>query len=63
MSAFILVFNHRYFATTDGEGRYRIDNIPTGTYTVVAWHDGAERETRTVAIPDGGSVELDFVVQ
>ncbi len=63
MSAFILVFSHRYFATTQADGRYRIDNIPTGTYTVVAWHDGAERETRTVTIPDGGNVELDFVVQ
>jgi plastocyanin len=63
MSAFILVFSHRYFATTDGEGRYRITNIPSGTYAVVAWHDGADRETRTVTIPDGGSVELDFLVQ
>jgi plastocyanin len=63
MSAFILVFSHRYFATTDNEGRYRINNIPSGTYSVVAWHDGADRETRTVTIPDGGSVELDFVVQ
>jgi plastocyanin len=63
MSAFILVFSHRYFATTDSAGRYRIDNIPPGSYTVVAWHDGANRDTRTVAIPDGGSVELDFVVQ
>jgi plastocyanin len=63
MSAFVLVFNHRYFATTDAEGRYRINNIPTGTYAVVAWHDGANRETRTVTVPDGGSVELDFLVQ
>ena len=63
MSAFVLVFSHRYFATTDAEGRYRINNIPSGTYAVVAWHDGADRETRTVTIPDGGNVELDFLVQ
>jgi plastocyanin len=62
MSAFILVFSHRYFAMTDAEGHYRIDTIPPGTYTVVAWHDGANRDTRTVTIPDSGSVELDFVV-
>jgi plastocyanin len=62
MSAFIIVFNHRYFATTDAEGRYRIDGIPPGTYSVAAWHDGANRDTRTVAIPESGSVELDFVV-
>jgi len=63
MSAFILVFSHRYFATTDVDGRYRIDRIPSGTYSVVAWHDGANRDSRTVTIPDSGSVELDFVVQ
>jgi len=63
MSAFIVVFNHRYFATTDPEGRYRIDGIPPGTYTVVAWHDGSDRDTRMVTIPESGAVELDFVVQ
>ena len=62
MSAFIVVFNHRYFDTTDAEGRYRIDGIPSGTYSVAAWHDGTNRDSRTVTIPDSGAVELDFVV-
>jgi hypothetical protein len=64
MSAFILVFAHRFFATTDGEGRYRIDNVPPGTYTIVAWNDGEPRETRTVRVADdGGTVEMDFMVR
>jgi plastocyanin len=62
MSAFIIVFNHRFFSTTDADGRYRIDNIPPGTYSVVAWHDGSNRDTHTVTIPDSGVVELDFTV-
>ena len=62
MSAFILVFSHRYFATSDTDGRYRIDDIPPGTYTVVAWHEGSNRDARTVTIPARGIVELDFVV-
>ena len=46
MSAFILVFSHRYFAVTDDEGRYRIDNVPPGTYTVVAWNETLRGDPR-----------------
>jgi plastocyanin len=60
MNAFILVFNHRFFSVTDAEGRYRIDNIPPGTYNVVAWNEGLASEPRAAAVPDGGTTELDF---
>jgi plastocyanin len=63
MSAFILVFSHRYFAVTDEEGRYRIDNVPPGTYTVMAWNETVNLESRRVTVPEaGGEVELHFVL-
>jgi len=63
MSAFILVFNHPFFAVTDPDGRYRIDNVPPGTYSVVAWNEGVTSEAKAAMVPDGGVSELDFTVR
>jgi plastocyanin len=64
MSAYILVFAHRYFALTDTSGRFAINGVPPGAYTLAVWHEGEVRETRAVIIPDsGGTVEAAFVVR
>jgi plastocyanin len=63
MNAFILVFSHPFFALTDAEGRYRIENVPPGTYGVVAWNEGTPSETKSVTVPDGGVGELDFTIR
>jgi plastocyanin len=63
MSAFILVFAHRHFAVTDDEGRYRLENVPPGTYTVIAWNESAPSESRRIVIADsGGDFEANFVL-
>jgi plastocyanin len=63
MSAFILVFAHRYFAMTDDEGRYRLDNVPPGTYNIVAWNESVPQESRRVVVPESGDdVETNFVL-
>lgn len=53
MSAYVLVFAHSYFAATGPEGRYRIEGVPPGSYTLVVWTDGSERARREIAIPEG----------
>ena len=63
MSAFILVFAHRYFSLSDSAGLYRLENVPPGTYTVVAWNESAPLESRRVVVPDaGGEVEVNFAL-
>jgi plastocyanin len=63
MSAFILVFAHRYFAVTEADGSFRLDNVPPGTYSVFVWNEALPLESRRVTVPEsGGEVELNFSV-
>ena len=63
MNAFILVFSHPFYSLTDNDGRYRIDNVPPGTYNVIAWNEGVSSDARAVSVPDGGVAELDFTLR
>jgi plastocyanin len=64
MSAFILVFSHRYFAVTDEEGRYRIPDVPPGSYTVTVWNEALPGASRRVTVPAaGGEARADFSLE
>jgi plastocyanin len=63
MSAFILVFGHPFFAMTESDGRYRIDNIPPGTYSLVAWNEGVASDPKTVTVSDAGVADMDFALR
>jgi hypothetical protein len=58
---YIAVFDHPYFDVTDAAGRFAIDSIPPGTYTVMVWRDGMEKpEPHRVQIAAGGAATLDL---
>jgi plastocyanin len=63
MNAWILVFAHRFFALTDDAGRYRIEGIPPGTYTVRVWNEAVATESQTTTLAGGTpAVELNFTL-
>jgi plastocyanin len=63
MNAFILVFSHPFFALTDSDGRFRIDNVPPGTYSLVAWNEGVASDPQSVVVTEGGETEADFTLR
>jgi plastocyanin len=63
MSAFILVFNHPFFAITDTDGRYRIDSVPPGNYNAIAWNEGVASAPKPIVVADGATAELEFVLR
>lgn len=62
MSAFILVFAHRYYAVTQPDGAWQLPPVPAGTYTVVGWFEGDVRTTRQVTVRPGDTATLDLQV-
>ncbi len=49
-----------YYAVSDSEGNFSIENIPPGTYEVVAWHPYIEKQIGTVTIPEEGEASINF---
>ena len=61
MAAFIVVVPTPYFALTDKEGNFKIENVPDGSYTVTAWHEGAKNQSKPVTVK-GGQGNADFTL-
>jgi plastocyanin len=62
MSAYILVFNHPFFALTEPDGRYSIPGVPAGAYTLSVWSELGTVEPRRIVVTDGEVVEMNFQV-
>lgn len=64
MEAYVVVLKDQpYYSVTDVDGRFSIDGIPPGTYTVKAWHEALGNMEKTVEIASDAIAELDFVIK
>jgi hypothetical protein len=46
--------------TSDADGKYTIENVPPGSYTLQAWHEPDETQTAKVTVTAGGTATADF---
>ena len=54
------IIDNPYFAISDTEGHFNIENIPPGTYEVTAWHPFIPIQKGTLTIETGKTTQLDF---
>jgi plastocyanin len=62
MHCVILVLENPYFASTDNQGRYKIVNVPAGTYKLRAWEERMPGQFKEITVPADGEAKVDFTL-
>lgn len=62
MEAYIVVLQNPFFALTGADGRYKIDNVPPGSYSVAVWQAKLKAAPKPVAVDAAKPAVVDFVL-
>ena len=60
MSGYVIVTPTPFYAETDEAGNFKIANIPDGSYTLTAWHEGFKTQSKPVLV--SGDAKADFTL-
>ncbi len=60
MRGLILVLDTPHFTVTDAEGRFRLNGLPPGHYTLKAWLSSKTTLEHAVELHDGAALHVDF---
>ena len=60
MRGLILVLSTPYFVMTDATGRFRLDKLPAGQYTLKAWVDSRTTRQKPVDLKEGQTLHVDL---
>src|SRR5205085_6878187 len=60
MRGTIVVLETPHFVKTDPAGKYRLDKLPAGNYTLKAWVDGGDLREHAVELKNGATLHVDF---
>ena len=62
MAAAIVISPNQWSTKADATGGFALHEVPTGTYTVVAWHRAAGFFRQTVKVPRDHPAVVDFTI-
>jgi hypothetical protein len=61
-NAYVGVFSHPFFTTTDEDGSFKIGAVPPGRYTLEMFHPATGKTTKEVVVENEQTVKADFSV-
>ena len=62
MEAYVVVLQNPFFAITAADGRYKIDNVPPGSYLLGVWHAKGKAQPKSAAVDAAKPAVVDFVM-
>ena len=60
MEAYVVVLQNPYFALTDKEGNFKIENVPAGNYTLKVWNEKLRGTDQSITVPSSGKLVVSF---
>ncbi len=60
MTAWLIVQENPYYEITDENGKFKIENVPPGTYTLQAWQESLGKVTQEITVKAGEEAKADF---
>ena len=62
MEGYVVVLQNPFFAVSNKEGHYEIENVPPGSYTLAVWHTRGKAQPKPVTVDAGKPATVDFVL-
>lgn len=62
MEAYVVVLQNPYFAVTNSDGHYRIENVPPGAYSLGVWAAKGKAPVKPVTVDAAKPTQVDFAL-
>jgi len=63
MTGYVGVMGHPFFAVSGADGKFEIQKVPAGKYTVEAWHERFGTKSQEVTVEAGKPLDIDFAFE
>ena len=60
MTAYAMVITNPFYSVTGDDGKYKLADLPAGTYEIEAWHEKLGKQTQKITVAEGDTKSVDF---